>query len=178
MSELTRCVDVDDLPAAGLHLDLEADAAQRRALAGRLDLLDLASLTAAVDVVHGPRPGVTIARGRLCGRATQRCVVTLEPLEAAIETTFERYFVLDAGGPTGRSDAGEILVDVDEEEPEPLSGPLLDLGELVVEEFALALDPYPRSAGADETMRRFQETHVDPTHPFSALARRRTSGGG
>lgn len=45
------------------------------------------------------------------------------------------------------------MVDVERDEPEPLEGTILDLGEIVAEELALSLDPYPRGPLADEIMR-------------------------
>lgn len=121
-----------------------ANAEECRLVAARLELVALTSLAFSGRLEHGPRTGVLILRGRLEADATQRCVVTLEPVPAHLDVEIERYFVL---GP--EAEVEEILISPDDEEPEPLDGSWLDLGEIAVEELALALDPYPRAADAD-----------------------------
>ena len=45
--------------------------------------------------------------------------------------------------------AGEIIVVADADDaPEPIEGGIIDLGEAVAQQLALALDPYPRAPGA------------------------------
>jgi hypothetical protein len=41
------------------------------------------------------------------------------------------------------------VIDPLADEPEPLEGDRIDLGEIVAEELALAIDPYPRAPGAE-----------------------------
>ncbi len=71
------------------------------------------------------------------------------------------------GGPAGQ---GEVLVDpegVDPAEPLPAEG--IDLGELVVQELAVALDPYPRKPGA-EVPAEYRPPEVETKEgPFAAL---------
>jgi hypothetical protein len=53
--------------------------------------------------------------------------------------------------PLPLDEAGDVdmdAIDPDEELEEPLPEGPLDLGELVAQEFAVALDPYPRAPGA------------------------------
>ena len=42
----------------------------------------------------------------------------------------------------------DLLIDIDDDPPDPLTGDNVDLGAVVAEFFALALDPYPRKPGA------------------------------
>lgn len=143
--EFSRLMMLGELPEQdGRAFAHAANAEECRLVAARLDLVALNSLAFGGRLEHGPRPGVLILRGRLEADATQRCVVTLEPVAAHLDVEIERYFVL---GP--QAEVEEILISPDDEEPEPLDGSWLDLGEIAVEELALALDPYPRSAGAD-----------------------------
>lgn len=75
-------------------------------------------------------------------RVTLTCVVTLEPVEQVIEEKFARLYLPGAPAPD--------LLDLDpdaEDPPEPL-GDSLDPGEAAAEATALAIDPYPRKAGA------------------------------
>lgn len=96
---------------------------------------------------RGPRPGIVIVQGELRARVIQRCVVTFEPVTDDLIVPFERYFSL---GPL--PEVEEVVVGVEDEEPEPLSGETLDIGELIVEELSLSVEPYPRSPDADAVL--------------------------
>jgi uncharacterized metal-binding protein YceD (DUF177 family) len=84
-----------------------------------------------------------VLEGRLEAVVTQACVVSLAPVPATLAVDFRRLFVAAAALPAAR----EVVVDPLADEPEPLPGRAIDLGEIVAEELALALDPYPRAAG-------------------------------
>lgn len=162
----------------GRSFGIAADPAERRRVADRLDLVALDGLAFAGRVEHGPREGVLILRGQLEADATQRCVVTLEPVAARLDVEIERYFVQ---GP--EIEAEEILISPDDEEPEPLDRDCLDLGEIAVEELALALDPYPRAADADGRLEAEQAAlgHAEADaarSAFAALAALRDQGKG
>jgi hypothetical protein len=45
-------------------------------------------------------------------------------------------------------ESGEAIVSAPADAPEPLTGNLLDVGEIVAEQLSLAADPYPRKQGA------------------------------
>lgn len=152
--EFSRPCAVDRLPAGGQGFALAATEAERAALARRFDLDALDRLEAEGHVqavpVAGAQPLVEVS-GRLRAAASQRCVVTLEPVPATLDTTFRRVFTREL---PDEAAAAEIEVDaLDDDEPEPLPpGETLDLGELVAEELAVALDPYPRSPDADAVL--------------------------
>lgn len=144
-AELSRPCAVDRLPAGGLDFAVEATAPEREALARRFDLAGLDRLEAEgrVGVVDG---GLVEVAGRLRAAVSQHCVVTFEPVPAQVDAEFRRLFARgDDGGAAGPR---EVEIDPEAEEPEPLAGDVLDLGELVAEELAVSLDPYPRSPAA------------------------------
>ncbi|MCB9944623.1 MAG: DUF177 domain-containing protein [Geminicoccaceae bacterium] len=179
MNELTRLASLEDLPVAGRTMEIFADPVERASIARRLDLAGLGRFEARLHLSHGPREGIVILRGNLEIDATQTCVVTLDPVAMIMEIPIERYFSLcgrsdDDGDHAGEDE--EIVVGIDNEEPEPLVNGLLDVGEIAVEELSLSLDPYPRSPGADEMMRRFQEDNIDPNGPFARLRSLRDGG--
>ena len=78
---------------------------------------------------------------------TQACVVTLEPVRSHIDRSFTRelhvasHLPMEKGGPL-TLDAG------DDEVPEEIASPHFDLAGPLLEEFVLAIDPYPRAEGA------------------------------
>ncbi len=142
-NEFTRTLVVEPLPHAGLTFAVDATPAERTALARRLDLLALDRLAASGWIRRGEARGSVVVEGRLEAAVTQACVVSLAPVPASLAFDFRRLFVAaaPAAGPTGR----EVVVDPVADEPEPLPGREIDIGEVVAEELALALDPYPRA---------------------------------
>ncbi len=168
--EFSRPFEIAELTAAELPFEVAAQPAERQALARRP--------TPAPRPPAAPAPGdragaggVVRVRGVLRAQVVQRCVVTLEPVPAELEVPFERTFL--RGGGSERL----LELDVEQLDLEPLLGDVLDLGEVVTEELALALDPYPRAAGADEALaelgvRREGEEQASETSPFAVLRER------
>lgn len=167
-NEFSRTFHVVPLPEAGLDFDLVASPAERAALARRLDLLALDRLEADGRIDPDSSTGGIVVSGTLRAAVTQRCVVTLEPVPQEIDTEFRRLFAHEAEEP-----GDELEIDPLADLPEPLEGSLLDVGELVTEELALALDPYPRAAGVPEVA--VGDDEDGPSGPFAALARLRPS---
>jgi uncharacterized metal-binding protein YceD (DUF177 family) len=106
---------------------------------------------------------------------TQSCIVTLEPVEAHVEGDFERRYLPNAEFKDGETASHEIHVDPDGEDPAEILGREIDLGEILVEELSLALDPYPRKPGVEFTPE--QDTVAKPDNPFAVLAKLKGKGG-
>ncbi len=140
--EFSREIEIDRVPVGGRPFAIAAEPSERVALARRFGLERIDRLRAEGTVARAPGEPLVTLTGRLEAEVTQLCVVTLEPVASRLEVELQRLFALGRG-----SQKEEILVDPLREEPEPLEGELLDLGEIVAEELALALDPYPRSPG-------------------------------
>lgn len=143
--EFSRPIPLDSLgEGREFVLEIHAGAEERAALARRFGLVALDSLTAAVTATRTARGDVRLA-GRLKAHVVQTCVVTLEPVPAAIETEFVRLF-----SPTATWDESEeiVLAPEDDDPPEPLTGGTVDPGEVAAETLGLALDPFPRAPGA------------------------------
>lgn len=168
----SRIIDLRRIGEAGLQETVTADATERAAVAAAFDILDLSRFEATVTISPWNRVGFKV-EGRLVADAVQACVVTLEPVPEQIEHPFSLSFLppeTQAAEPRTVAEA-EVIVDIDAEDPpDPLTGPLLDLGVIATEQLALALDPYPRAPGA--TLPAAPETGADETaqSPFAALA--------
>ena len=167
-AEINLVVEVAALPPEGLTFAIDADAAQCAALAGRLGVDEIDRLTANLKVMRDDGDGVYRVEGEVRASLMQTCVVTLEPLAAEIDSSvLVRYAETEADG-EGAID-WDLLPD-DQDPPEPLrEGGTIDLGELVVEQLALEIDPFPRTPGIPYGDR---STGDDETaeNPFSALA--------
>ncbi len=88
---------------------------------------------------------------RLEAEVVQACVATLKPVPAVVKTSFERRFRRgdEASSTQGRS---EIVLEGDDADIDVLETDHIDIGEVIAEEFYLALDPYPRAEDADVVM--------------------------
>jgi hypothetical protein len=156
-------VAVEDVPEAGEHFDLTADAQTRTAIAKVAGLQDLPRLEASFDVSRQGAVGLRIG-GRIAATVGQTCVVTLEPVANEVAENVDLLFVPpasigDGGGTGGKAAAAEY-------DTEPLIGGIVDLGALATEFLILALDPYPRKAGV--VFHPPEEAGPDES-PFSAL---------
>ena len=160
-----RHVSVARVGEAGLKQRIEAKPAECEKIAAYLDLAAVRSLTAEVALAPWRGRGLRVT-GTLTAEVTQTCVVSLEPVEARIEAEFERRFL--PAESLGGEHERDVFVDVEGEEPAEPLGHDVDLGEILVEELSLNLDPYPRKAGVE-----FKSDDPSSTreNPFAALAK-------
>ena len=149
-SPVSFFANVARLPQKGLPVVIEADAAQRAVLAEEHGLLSVEAYRAELLVVSWKRNGVKVS-GRVEADITQACIVTLDPIAAHIDEPFEALLLPEDSklGRQGFDGGGEILLDADgPDSPETFSGDIIDVGALAEQFFGLAIDPYPRKAGA------------------------------
>lgn len=171
--ELFRPFDLRELGDRPVRRSLEAEAGELAALAERFDLIELERLQADL-VLRRLRGGIVRVEGQLRAAAKQRCVVTLGPVPVTLDEPFDLEFQQVAGG----TEAGPEL-DVELEAPEPLEGGRLDLGELVAQQFSLALDPYPRAPGVtleEAGWSGSDDEEVPSDNPFAALGKLKDRG--
>jgi uncharacterized metal-binding protein YceD (DUF177 family) len=171
-SEIERIIDVDRMGANGAALDIAASDSERAALAKRFGFLGLPAFSARVTIDRRPGQRVVV-EGRLRGKIVQACILTLDPVTQELDETFRIIFKQDL---TEERDpeSGEALVPAQADAPEPLSGNMLDVGEIVAEQLSLAADPYPRRPGAkleDVMPKPRRGGRPEPRrHPFAGLA--------
>jgi uncharacterized metal-binding protein YceD (DUF177 family) len=173
------CADVDRAPAqAGYTRTWTATEVERSAIAEALDLTQCFSVSAKVTV-HARAGGRYVVNGRLRADVEQACVVTLEAVPQHIDERFQGEFCpqsdLAAAGPL------EAHFDADAaDDPIAIVDGQLDVGQLAFENLALAIDPFPRAADAEDV--RLERGPSGPTktadaaterapNPFAVLAR-------
>jgi uncharacterized metal-binding protein YceD (DUF177 family) len=179
-SAFSRTIDVNVVPADGLERHIEATADERVAVAEAFGLLGIESLAADVAIVPWRGEGFAVT-GRVVARITQRCVVSLAPVEQAIDEPFEVYFV-PAGSRLAAALARperEVAVQVwGAEPPEVFPGRSIDIGAVAEEHFALAIDPYPRAPGAELPAPPDEPGGPKrPESPFAVLEKLKRQGG-
>jgi uncharacterized metal-binding protein YceD (DUF177 family) len=149
----------------GDRIDLTADAAARDQIAERLGLPGLDRLEAHAVL---ERDGEEIrAKGRLRASLQQACVITGDPIAARIDEPFELLFRPE---PDVAPDE-EIELSPDDCDVVFHDGAAIDLGAAIADTLALAIDPYPRSAGADAALKEAGILSEAEAGPFAALAK-------
>jgi uncharacterized metal-binding protein YceD (DUF177 family) len=162
--EFSRPVAIDKIGETARTVTIEAEEAERAALARRfaLDRIDRLQATARIVL----RGGIAFAEGRVDADVVQRCVITDDPLPTAVAEHFDIRF-LPVG--TLSDNADEVELQADEVDTVFYEGGAIDLGEAAAETMALALDPFPRSPRADEALRDAGVLSEGEAGPFGAL---------
>lgn len=164
--------DTRNVPETGLKVKREATENERVGLAAALDVIACTRLIARYTIEpldHG--------RFQLEGSAditvTQRCVVTLEEIERKYAAPLE-VELWPAEALADESEDEETVVDPLGADREPIEDGRIDVGRIVYEELAGAVDPYPRSDGASLN---WEDTEgAARTHPFAALEKLKRKG--
>jgi uncharacterized metal-binding protein YceD (DUF177 family) len=143
--EFSRLVEVSRIPPAGMDEVIEADADECARLAGRLGVERLLSLKARFNLMPWRQGGVRV-RGRIEAEVEQVCVVSLEPFVQGLSEEVDRCFA--GAAEPGWTGVVHHLDSLEEDTPDLVTDGEIDLGELAAETLVLAVDPYPRKAGA------------------------------
>lgn len=164
---ISRPVEIATIGAEPSVTQIEIGAGERKALAAALGLVDILALSAEIGLSRD-RSGTIHLDGRLSAEVVQNCVVSLEPVRQTIEESIRRRFVERA--PDERPPATVDIAPTEDDPPEIVNGPLLDLGPIVVEHLLLGIDPYPRAPGAAPPENPAGDTGTAGDSPFSVLA--------
>lgn len=165
MTEFSRPLPLADLNRSPVRMKIKADPTELPALAERLGIPAVNSLDAFLTIRR------TDSRLRVEGTfqavIEQICVISLDQFQNTAEGQIEEEFLL-----TDDPDSPEVDLDADEISAEPFSGDEIDLGEIIVQNLLLVLDPHPRAKGA-----ALSDLDYDPAqlgtagNPFAALGK-------
>jgi uncharacterized metal-binding protein YceD (DUF177 family) len=164
LSDFAHRLPLDQI-REGDRLDIVADDEERAAVSDRLALLSLDRLEAHAVL---SRDGQKVrATGRLKAALEQACVATGDPVPAHVDEPFDLLFMPEpkGGGAEEEIELGEADLDTVFHD-----GAAIDLGGSVIDTLALAIDPYPRSAGADAALKEAGVLTEEEASPFAALA--------
>lgn len=155
----------------GTRIDLVADEKERKAIAQRLGLVSLERLEAHATL-DKQRERIR-ARGRIRASLEQSCVATGDPVAEHIDEAFDLIFLPELADDSadreielGEADCNVIFYD----------GGAIDLGSAIADTLALAMNPYPRSAGADAALKEAGVLSESQAGPFAVLAKLKKGG--
>jgi len=143
---------------------LAANDAERRKIAVRLGALSVEKLEGNLRLAVAKTE--IYVHGHVCAALTRECVSSLAPVDEIIDEPFEIEFVRHRPAP-----ADDITSENDEESwrlPEVHEDEIFDLGELLIQQLALCLDPYPRKKGAPSLAEQYGRD--GEASPFAVLS--------
>lgn len=167
-------VRIDKLPAAGRSVSVNADAPTCASIADAMNILSVQRFEAELTVV--PLRGGLRAQGQLRASIEQASVVSFEPVPQEIAEDIDRVFLPAPRESKPHAANEEVFVDLEDDDfPDHIDGPEVDLSALLLETLALALDPYPRLTGesADDLSLGDQD---EDAGPFAGLAKLKGPG--
>lgn len=172
-------LDIHKIGDDGRKLSLIADEQQRTKIAERLELQELQTLVADLMIVRdgpadSPTTGVHV-EGSLRAAGTQTCVVSLQPVPFEISELFSGMAL-----PADSSEFEREELTLEDDEVELLgeiTDGQVDLAEIVTQQLALELDPFPRAEGAEADWENDPEDDAEDQaeSPFAALAKLKES---
>lgn len=140
--EWTRMIDIRQLPQT--PVDIEADADERRRLAGRFGLTAIEHLTAHVQF-EADKDRITVT-GRIRAAIIQACAISGEDFPVAIDEPVDLRFVPPQTAPVPDEEIELSAEACDEIE---YTGTAFDLGEALAQTLALSIDPFAQGPDAD-----------------------------
>lgn len=178
--EFSREFEISKLSDGESELKIEATPDEMDQLAKRFNLAEIKSLSATLHLKIDPKKETIHLEGHLDTDIVQTCVVTLNPLPVKISAPFVRNFMTTQAIQDSLDDIpAEIdLSEIDDNEPEPIEGGIIDFGEVTAEQLGLEIDPFPRTPGSefagfsDDSGENGQSEGktADSSNPFAVLA--------
>jgi uncharacterized metal-binding protein YceD (DUF177 family) len=147
--------DLGTVRDRAVEVSLEPRPGERGKIAHWLGIEALDSLKAVIQLSRSGADEYAY-RGHFEADVVQACVITLAPVRSHLSGEISRQFkVLPRASTRRRKSLPEppptAIIDLsaaDEDGPELLDQPVLDLAAPLLEELSLALDPYPKAPGA------------------------------
>jgi len=164
---LERFHDLGAVPEAGYGISLTAGPEELRRLAEWAGIDEVSHLRARIEV--RPESKIRYAiETEFEADIVQSCVVTLEPVRTRIARRFTRELQLTRGLHRFADRGGMVSPAAsDDEAPDEIENPRYDLAAPLREEFALAIDPYPRAPGV--ALEPADEGRGQVQNPFTVL---------
>jgi hypothetical protein len=166
--------DLGLVPERGKELVLVPSESERAAIAEWLRVESLGKLEATIQISRHAENEYSYA-AHFEADIVQACVVTLAPVSAHISGDASRDFRVrprQTGSRRRKAAAEPQAIDIsilEDDGPELLDSPIVDVAAPLLEELSLALDPYPRAPGVVFEPPPEEEEPVN--HPFAVLER-------
>jgi len=173
--EFSHIVQLSELGGRPLEIDLIANPQELAALKKRLIVEDIESFKAHVSLILLKNSDVNMTAS-FSAQVRQSCGVTLKPIVSEINYEFSITYRTIVEEEDEEED--EVFEDFENfvEPPDPLIDEKIDVGEALVEQLALEIDPFPRVKGAvfegyvagSEVV---EKAYLEKKNPFAVLSK-------
>jgi len=171
---ISRLYDLADLSEAGYEARIVPGDADRARLAEWVEVQAIEKFAGVVELRRQGRDRF-LYEALLEADIVQTCVVTLEPVHSHISHRFHRVLHLVPNVHRFVDKGGAVTLDAgDDDAPEEISRSRYDLAGPLLEEFVLAIDPYPRCPGVAFELPEAES--AKPENPFAVLQRLKGQG--
>ena len=180
--EWSHRIRAEDITFEPRTLSLSPNEEQKHAIARRLDLVSLESLTAEITARRVDGGYIVVVEGSFKAVVTQECVVSFKPTSRNVEGELDAYYTNpeDAVPFTAaknklkqKQEPGESPILEEWDDPEHMEGGTIDLGDLVVQFLSLNLEDFPHAEGVEHEEGDEPEMLRQPSdirkNPFAAL---------
>lgn len=168
--QFSSLYDLTNLPEHGTDLTIAPGFDERAQIAAWLHVESLEDFKASIKLSRASS-GRFLYRAHFDADVVQACVVTLEPVSSHLSADFERsYQLTPTTSRSGRKRNAPPVVapnQEDDDAPEFVDSPVIDIAAPILEELSLALDPYPRREGASFAQPEPAENATN--NPFAIL---------
>ena len=166
--EFSRIFEVSELDGAVVSKKLTATEEELQGLLKRFGVETLNAVGADLKIEDGPESAVLVS-GTVRASLSQICVVSLDPVDEVIEEPIAVTFLPEASEAFVEEEAEEIS----DADLEPFDGETLDLGEMVAQQIAAAINPYPRKDGVEFGFADSLEDNgkAERENPFAVLSK-------
>lgn len=177
-------VRADSIPNNGRHVKMKATPDDCAGMLDRVLVDSVEKLEASLALSLQNAGHVLYVQGNFVADVVQSCVVSGKPVPSHIEDSFEAWFADNDKAVTFKrvkhdaqlkSDGEEVQMLEEHEDPEPMVDGQVDLADLVVQFFSLAINPYPRHPSSvvenevdAPVAAKVLGSHLRP-NPFAAL---------
>ncbi|HEY2071858.1 MAG TPA: DUF177 domain-containing protein [Rhizomicrobium sp.] len=140
---IQQIYNLSDISSAGAEVTVTAKPDELATLAQWAGVDAVKRFTARIDLSKQTQTRFTY-EAELTVDVVQACVVTLKPVPSTIKRRFSRSLHVAHQMPRGET---IIVTPADDDSPEEIESTRFDLAGPLLEEFSLAIDPYPRAPG-------------------------------
>lgn len=162
-SELTAPVDLRSAGLADRRFKLAATPQECALIAKRLMIPGVGKLEGEISLTASKTELKAV--GELHAELTRECVASLEEMAETVDEVFEVVFMRAVAGATAEAVEEEFE---DWDAPEVHEGDVFDLGDFLIQQLALAMEPFPRKEGAQSLVDQYgQDKSISP---FAVLA--------
>jgi len=145
-----RWIDVEKLGRESKAIDIAASSSECTQLAGMLNIVEVSSFKLKGSLQRKKGSALIELNATVTSDLVQSCVVSLAPVAQKIEEVFTMCYTTDKEAIV--IEEVDYVVSLEEADlPELILEGKIDVVHMAVEQIELALDPYPRAEGVEES---------------------------